>query len=95
MDSIQGICQAAPSGDSETPSAVKAQPKVQLADDLAAGIGIGAERNEVLRKLGEPDSRISGDVERFIYQLQSGGTLRIQLEDGRVTKVQSSGAHGN
>jgi hypothetical protein len=91
MDSIQGICQAAPSGDAEAPSPVKTKPTVKLADDLAASIGAGVERSEVLRKLGEPDSKISGDVERFIYQLQSGGTLRIELEDGRVTKVRSSG----
>jgi hypothetical protein len=91
MDSIQGICQAAPSGDSETPSSVKAEPTVKLADDLAAGIGVGDARNDVLQKLGKPDSKISGDVERFIYQLQSGGTLRLELEDGRVTKVRSSG----
>ncbi len=91
MDSIQGICQAAPSSDSEIPSSAKAKPTLKLADNLAAGIGVGAGRNEVLQKLGEPDSKISGDVERFIYQLQSGGTLRIELEDGRVTKVRSSG----
>jgi hypothetical protein len=91
MDSIQGICQAAPSGDSEAPSSIKAKPTFKLADDLAASIGVGADRSAVLQKLGEPDSKISGDVERFIYQLQSGGTLRIELEDGRVTKVRSSG----
>jgi hypothetical protein len=91
MDSIQGICQAAPSGDSETPASVKAKPKLELTDDLATSIGVGADRNEVLQKLGEPDSKISGDVERFIYQLQSGRTLRIELEGGRVTKVRSSG----
>jgi hypothetical protein len=91
MDSIQGICQAAPSGDSEVSSAVKAKPAFKLADDLAASIGVGAGRSAVLQKLGEPDSKISGDDELFIYQLQSGGTLRIELEDGRVTKVRSSG----
>jgi hypothetical protein len=91
MDSIQGICQAAPSGDSETSSSVKAKPTLKLADDLATSIGVGAARNEVLQKLGEPDSKISGDVERFNYQLQSGGTLRIELQDGRVTKVGSNG----
>jgi len=46
----------------------------------------------VLQKLGEPSSRISGDFERFTYQLQSGGTLRIEFEDGRVAKVQTTGA---
>jgi hypothetical protein len=91
MDSIQGICQAAPSGNSEAPSSVKAKPGSKLADDLATSIAVGAGRNEVLQKLGEPDSKISGDIERFNYQLQSGGTLRIELEDGRVTRVRSSG----
>src|SRR3984885_13275111 len=91
MDSIQGICQAAPSGDSETPSSVTAKPTSKLADDLATRIGVGADRREVLQKLGEPDSKISGDVERFNYQLQSGGLLRIELENGRVTKIGSNG----
>jgi len=115
MDSIQGLCQAAASGDSAAPAAiakpvvkladdraasgdseapaaiVKPVVKLALADDRAASIAVGANRSEVLQKLGEPDSRISGDYERFTYQLQSGGTLRIELEDGRVTKVQSTG----
>jgi hypothetical protein len=91
MDSIQGLCQAAASGESEAP-AVQAKPMAKLADDRAASIAVGADRSEVLQKLGEPYSKISGDVERFTYQLQSGGTLRIELEDGRVTKVESTGA---
>ena len=48
---------------------------------------------EVLQKLGESYSKISGDFERFTYQLQSGGTLRIELEGGRVVSVQSIGGH--
>jgi hypothetical protein len=90
MDSIQGLCQAAASRDSQTP-AVEAKPAVKVADDLAAGIAVGANRSEVLQKLGEPYSKISGDDERLTYQLQSGGSLRIELEDGRVTKVESIG----
>ncbi len=95
MDSLQGICQVAPRDRSEIPSSATAKPAVKLADDLAVSIAVGAGQSEVLQKLGEPDSKISGDVERFIYQLQSGGTLRVELEDGRVTKVQTSGGHGS
>jgi hypothetical protein len=91
MDSIQGLCQAAGS-DSETPKA-EAKPLAKVADDLAASIAVGAGRSEVLQKLGEPYSKISGDSERFTYELQSGGTLRIELEDGRVTKIQNIGGH--
>jgi hypothetical protein len=96
MDSIQGLCQAAGGGVSEAaPAEPKpAEPKapLKLADDLAATITVGANRSDVLQKLGEPSSRISGDFERFTYQLQSGGTLRIEFEDGRVAKVQTTGA---
>jgi hypothetical protein len=91
MDSIQGLCQAAAGGGSEAPYATAKLAK--LADDRAAGIAVGAGLSEVLQKLGEPHSRISGDSERFIYQLESGGTLRIELEDGRVTKIQNSSGH--
>jgi len=97
MDSIQGICQAAAS-DSDSPTAKPhdsdiptAKPLEKLPDDLAGSIRVGASRSEVLQRLGEPHLKISGDFERFTYQLQSGGTLRIELEDGRVTKVQSTG----
>ena len=92
MDSIQGLCQAAARSDSET-TAVETKPMLKLADDRASSIAVGADRNEVLQKLGEPYSRISGDFERFTYQLKSGGTLSIKLEDGRVTKVHSTVGH--
>lgn len=90
MDSIRGLCQAAT--DSVAPAA-KAKPVAKVGDDLAAGITVGAGENDVLQKLGEPYSKISGDFERFTYLLESGGTLRIEFEEGRVTKVQLSGRH--
>jgi len=63
---------------------------IKLADDLAASIAVGATRSDVLQKLGAPSSKISGDFERFNYQLQSGGTLRLEFEDGRVMRIQRS-----
>lgn len=88
----QGLCQAAARSDSET-TAVETKPMLKLADDRASSIAVGADRNEVLQKLGEPYSRISGDFERFTYQLKSGGTLSIESEGGRVTKVYSTVGH--
>ena len=61
----------------------------KLADERAADVVVGASRSEVLQKLGEPFSKISGDSERFTYQLESGGTLRLVIEDGRVTQIQN------
>jgi hypothetical protein len=90
MDSIQGLCQAATADDSETP-AVREKPVFKVADDRAAEIVIGTRRSEVLQKLGEPSSKMSGGVERLTYELESGGALRIELEDGRVTRIQGAG----
>jgi hypothetical protein len=36
---------------------------------------------------------MSGDIQRSTYLLESGGMLRIELEDGRVTKIQGAGGH--
>ena len=62
----------------------------KLADERVAAIAVGAG-NEVIEKLGEPSYKISGDSERFTYELESGGTLRAVIEEGRVTQVQNSG----
>jgi hypothetical protein len=94
MDSIQVLCQAGGpiSFAVPVPAPAPAAPKplAKLADERAAGIAVGISRSEVLEKLGEPSSKISGDSERFTYQLESGGTLRIVVEDGRVTQVQNA-----
>jgi hypothetical protein len=102
MDSIQGLCQTAASADPAMlsakvepakPEPAKAEPMTKLTEDRAASVGVGADRGEVLQKLGEPYSKISGDFERFTYQLQSGGTLRIEFESGRVIRIQSTGGN--
>ena len=95
--SLHGLCQA---GEQEAASEVKTeaeakpepeQPSKLLPDDRATSVAVGASRAEVLKKLGEPYSKITSDSELFLYQLQSGGTLRIELVDGRVSRVQGPG----
>ena len=66
--------------------ATEASP-VKLEDDKAAGIVVGTAREEVLRKLGAPYTKISGDFERYTYLLESGNTLKLDFENGRVTEV--------
>lgn len=94
MDSIQALCQAggpismaAPAPALPAPAVPKSAAK--LADERAADVVVGTSRSEVLQKLGEPFSKISGDSERFTYQLESGGTIRLVIEDGRVTQIQN------
>ncbi len=96
MDSIQALCQAggpisvaAPDPVPALPPAPAPKTAAKLADERAADIAVGATRSEVIQKLGEPFSKISGDQERFTYQLESGGTLRLVIEDGRVTQIQN------
>ena len=60
---------------------------MKLEDDKAAGIVVGTAREEVLRKLGAPYTKISGDFERYTYLLESGNTLKLDFENGRVTEI--------
>jgi hypothetical protein len=96
MDSIQALCQAggpisvaAPENAPPLPAPPVPKSASKLADERASAIAVGTSRSEVLEKLGEPFSKISGDSERFTYQLESGATLRLVIEDGRVTQIQN------
>jgi hypothetical protein len=79
-----------PSGPTSMPSNAPAEPIVKVSDELAAGVSVGSGQADILQKLGEPHSRISGDVERYTYFLQSGGSLRLDFQAGRVTQVQKA-----
>lgn len=84
-----------PSGPTSMPasqnvSSEPPKPIVKVSDELAAGVSVGAGQADILQKLGEPHSRISGDVERYTYFLQSGSSLRLDFADGRVTQVQKA-----
>lgn len=61
----------------------------KIADHLADGIKAGTTRTDVLKILGEPNAKISGDFERFTYFLESGHTLKIEFENGRVSEIKS------
>ncbi len=63
---------------------------VKVSDELATGVAVGASQADVLQKLGQPPSRISGDVERYTYFLESGGSLKLDFEDGHVTEVRKT-----
>lgn len=99
MDSIQGLCQAGPGGAPEpstkaAPTKAKpAKPIDKLTEERAVSIAVGADRSEVLEKLGQPSLMIGGALERFEYQLESGGTLTVEFADGRVTKIERRGGH--
>lgn len=76
---------------SSAPMVVSAVPAAlvpdKLADDKAATVQVGFGRDEVLQALGKPHSRVSGDYEKFSYLLQSGKTLSLDFEAGRVAQV--------
>ncbi len=67
-----------------------AEPIVKVSDELAAGVSVGDSQADIRQKLGEPYSMISGGPERYTYFLQSGGSLQIDFEGGRVTQVRNT-----
>jgi len=79
-----------PSRPTSTLSSEPAEPVVKVSDELASSVSVGAGQADILQKLGEPHARISGDVERYTYFLQSGGSLKLDFEAGRVTQVQKA-----
>jgi hypothetical protein len=67
-----------------------AEPIVKVSDEVAANVSVGASQADIRQKLGEPHSMISGGPERYTYFLQSGGSLQLDFEDGRVTQVRNT-----
>jgi hypothetical protein len=66
---------------------VPAPQSVKVPDERVQEISTGTTREELIRKLGPPHSRISGDSERLTYLLSSGSSLKIDLEREAVTKI--------
>jgi hypothetical protein len=67
-------------------------PKRIVSTEALTAIAVGATREDVLSRLGEPSSRFAitdddGTRESFTYDLESGSTVEIRLLAGKVTKV--------
>jgi len=75
----------APLGASPSTAPPPAVTAAQIAE-----ITVGASKADVLRILGEPFSRISGEYESLTYLLDNGGTAKFELESQRVTRVQTN-----
>ena len=59
-----------------------------IADDQLQGVPVGTTRADLIEKLGNPHMKISGDVEYYTYMLASGNSAQLELQAGKVTKVQ-------
>ncbi len=98
-----GAFRAAHSGHGTQPNVVTLAPIPVAAADPAppkrivsaatfSEVAIGATREDVLSRLGEPNSRYAitdddGTHESFTYDLDSGETVVLRLLGGKVTKV--------
>ena len=69
------------------PRPTPAAPLARLPDDRAAAVSVGLTRDQVVEAIGKPHTRISGDYEKFSYLLQSGKTLSVEFDSGRVSRV--------
>jgi hypothetical protein len=61
--------------------------QAKIPDERVAEIAVGTGREELLRKFGQPHSRISGESERLTYLLISGASVKFEIEMGSVTNV--------
>jgi len=68
-------------------AAAPEQPARKVADELLKDVTIGTGRDDVIRKLGEPYSKITGDFERYTYLLVSGSAAKLDIEGGLVRQV--------
>ena len=69
-----------------------APPKHIVSAEAYAAVAVGASRQDLLERLGEPTSRYAitdddGTHESFTYDLDNGETVVIRLLSGKVTKV--------
>jgi hypothetical protein len=59
-----------------------------IADELVKGIAVGTTRAELIEKFGEPHMKITGDVEYYTYMLASGNSAQLELDGGKLTRVE-------
>jgi hypothetical protein len=59
-----------------------------IADDQLQGVPVGTTRADLIEKLGNPHMKMTGDVEYYTYMLVSGNSALMELQAGKVTKVQ-------
>jgi len=70
----------------------EAVPTVPISPEVFSSIGVGMARSAVLDKLGKPAGSITipgddGFVEIWTYQLTNGGTAKLNMEKGIVSKL--------
>lgn len=70
-------------------AAPAAAPPAVTAAQLAE-VTVGTSKADVLRILGQPFSKISGEYESLTYLLDNGGSAKFELEGQRVTRVQTN-----
>lgn len=72
------------------PAMTPASQQAKVADERVAEISEGTAREELMRKFGQPHSRISGDTECLTYLLSSGASVKFDLEGGVVKSIRRS-----
>jgi hypothetical protein len=75
-------------GSPVTAATAKRATAAPLADEKLEGVAMGAKLTDVIAKLGNPYSRISGSSERLTYHLESGGIARLFFEGGILMRIE-------
>jgi hypothetical protein len=64
-----------------------AAPPPRLADERLKEIAVGMAAADVVKKLGDPAMKISGEFEDYSYVLVSGKSAELYFEKGKLARV--------
>jgi hypothetical protein len=60
-----------------------------VSEEQLKEIATGMARTEVLRRLGEPYMKITGDVVYYTYQMTSGSVAKLEFENEKLTRLRT------
>jgi hypothetical protein len=63
-------------------------PAPPVAEEQVKDIALGTSLDEVVRKLGEPYMRVTGDYERLTYRIAAGNAAKLEFEAGKLTRLE-------
>jgi hypothetical protein len=89
--SLDKLIKAQPESDTQTPATptalAHAAPPASVKWEDPTGIETGITYEELVRRFGPPTMEITGETGKSVTYAGKGGTVRLDVQDGKVTAV--------